>query len=142
MERMNAFIDSTYHAFVKDVSDARKIPMTKMPDVAKGRVFSGAQAKEIGLVDQLGGYDVALAELRKKLNLTPDDQMSIEIFPAPQSPVEKALKILKGFGMESAMVSAELERWHNVIGVFGPMWNAATASGPVSARVQILPVIK
>jgi len=140
LERMNAFLDSTYHVFVKDVSDGRKIPMDKMPDVAKGRVFTGAQAKKIGLVDQLGGYDVALAELRKKLELKPDDVLSVEVFPAPLSPAEKVMKILKGVGIEGAMIRSALGQWRMAATIMAPFLDA-TEQKPVSARI-VLPVIR
>ena len=141
-ERMNAFIDETYHAFVRDVSVARKIPLAKMPEIAKGRVFTGAQAQKLGLVDQLGGYDVTLAALRKNLNLNADDVVAVEVFPAPLTPAEKILKILKGIGVESAMVRTALGQWHNLAAVMGPAWGAMNGFSPVAARAPMLPGIR
>ena len=66
--------------------------MNKMPNVAKGRVFTGAQAAKLGLVDALGGYDITFAAVRKKLNLTPDDMISIELFPPPTSPASPPVR--------------------------------------------------
>jgi protease-4 len=131
LARMNAFIDETYHTFVQSVSDARKIPMEKMPDVAKGRVFTGAQAQQIGLVDQLGGYDVALAALRKKLDLKPDDVVSVELFPAPMSTAEKIFKVVKNIGIESLAIHAMFGQWQQVQTVLGPFLNEAVAARPV-----------
>jgi protease-4 len=141
-ERMNAFIDETYHTFVKDVSDARKIPLAKMADVAKGRVFTGAQALKLGLVDQLGGYDVTLAELRKKLDLKPDDLLSIEMFPPPLSPAEKLFKLLKNIGVESAMVRVALGQWHAMSTVLDPIWSGLGNTSPVAARAPIFPILR
>ncbi|MDX2028467.1 MAG: signal peptide peptidase SppA [Alphaproteobacteria bacterium] len=134
--RMNALLDETYRTFVKNVSDARKIPMDKMPAIAKGRVWTGAQAVKIGLVDELGGYDVALKALRKKLNLDEKEPILFETFPAPLTPAEKALKLLKGFGIESAMIRAALSQWQVVQVSLGPLWSrAAGFDRPVMARM-------
>jgi len=135
-ERVNALLDQTYHAFVKNVSEARKIPMEKMPDIAKGRVWTGEQAIPIGLVDQLGGYDVTLGALRKKLNLSETDMMSLELFPPPETPVERVMKLLKGFGIESAMIRSALIQWQGMQTAFSPVWSdMAGFNKPVSARM-------
>ncbi|MGE3623339.1 MAG: signal peptide peptidase SppA [Bdellovibrionales bacterium] len=121
-ERMTVFIDDTYRSFVEGVSKAREIPMEKMPSVAKGRVFTGAQAVKLGLVDQLGGYAVTLAELRKKLELAPDDVVEVQIFPAPLTPAEKVLRILKGIGLEGAMLRSSLAELRGVMAALRPLW--------------------
>ena len=81
---------------------ARKIPMEKMPDIAKGRVWTGEQAVDIGLVDELGGYREALKSVRKTLKLEDKDMLSLEEFPAQPNPAERLLKLLKHLGAESA----------------------------------------
>ena len=101
-ERMNVLLDSSYRAFTEKVAEARHIPLAKMPDIAKGRVWTGAQAVQIGLVDELGGFGTAVAALRKKLNLTETDQIAIETYPPPETPVERVMKLLKGLGLEEA----------------------------------------
>jgi hypothetical protein len=82
---------------------------------------------------------VTLATLRKKLNLKPKDVLSIELFPAPLTPTEKVLKLLKGFGAESAMVRVALGQWHNLTLVMGPMLNGMDGFSPVAARAPVLP---
>ncbi len=126
--RMNALLDETYQDFLKGVSDSRRIPIEKMPDLAKGRVWTGAQAQKLGLVDDLGGYDATFAAVRKKLDLEADDQIAIELLPPPITPAEKLLKLLKNFGVESAWsgkIAAELRGFEAVIapllGVQGPV---------------------
>ncbi len=49
-------IDDTYGGFIARVADGRHMPFDKVRDIAKGRVWTGAQAKELGLVDQVGGF--------------------------------------------------------------------------------------
>jgi protease-4 len=134
-ERVNALLDQTYHAFVKNVSDARKIPMEKMPDVAKGRVWTGAQGVKMGLIDELGGYDVTLGALRKKLNIGPDDLVSLEVFPPPETPVERVMKLLKGLGVESAMVRTALVQFQGLQTALGVSNLDVVSRGAVSARI-------
>jgi len=120
-DRMNAFLDETYHDFVTDVSDSRKIPMAKMSSVAKGRVFTGEQALKIGLVDELGGYQETLMAVKKKLNLEPDDVVSLVQFPAPVSVSDRVLKLLKNIGVESSLVRSALGQWQSVQASVGPL---------------------
>jgi protease-4 len=101
-ERVNAMLDNTYRAFTRNVAEARHIAPEKMPDIAKGRVWTGAQAAKIGLVDELGGFGSAMGAIRKKLGLTGDDAVALEIFPPPETPVERILKLFKTFGVEEA----------------------------------------
>lgn len=125
LERMNTFLDETYKDFVTDVATARKIPIEKMPEIAKGRVFTGAQAVKAGLVDELGGYDITLAAVRKKLNLTPEDVLALEQFPAPLTPAERVIKILKGIGIEGAMLRSSLAQWQNMQALLRPIMGEA-----------------
>lgn len=101
-ERMNALLDNTYRAFTQNVATARHIPVEKMPDIAKGRVWTGEQALKVGLVDELGGMGTALTSIRTKLNLAENDQIAIEVFPPPETPIEKVMKLMKTFGLEEA----------------------------------------
>ncbi|MEQ8453589.1 MAG: signal peptide peptidase SppA [Sandaracinaceae bacterium] len=60
-------IDSFYRTFVRLVADGRGKGFDEIEPVARGRVWSGLDAKARGLVDALGGLDVALDEVRKRL---------------------------------------------------------------------------
>lgn len=134
-ERVNALLDQTYRAFIKNVSEARKISMEKMPDVAKGRVWTGAQALNIGLVDELGGYDVAMAAVRKKINLGATDVIALDVYPRPETPVERVLKLLKGLGVESAMVRSLFSQWQDIQAVSGISANDFAGYHSMSARM-------
>jgi protease IV len=132
--RLDALVDDSYHAFVSNVSAARKIPLETMPSVAKGRVFTGAQASKNGLVDELGGYDVTLAAVRKKLNLTADDQMTLQEFPAPETPTEKIMALFKKMGVDSVFFGQAMSGWHNLQARIDPALIDAVNVQPVMAR--------
>ena len=100
--RINALLDDTYNTFREKVSAARKIPMEKMPQVSKGRVFTGEQAVKLGLVDELGGLRAAVDYAKKELGLQPDDLIALRRLPKQTSPAEKLQEIIKDiFNLEA-----------------------------------------
>ena len=54
-------VDRIYNLFLNKVAQGRKLPEQKVAEIAQGRVWSGTAAKEIGLVDEIGGLDTAIA---------------------------------------------------------------------------------
>jgi len=70
-EYLQNILDDSYEQFIQAVSQGRNIPLEKMPTVAEGRVYTGRQAKEIGLVDDIGNIYKAI-ELGKKLAGLPE----------------------------------------------------------------------
>lgn len=62
-------VDKTYGLFVSKVADYRHLPVAKVKEIARGRVWSGKEAIKIGLVDRLGGLESAIAYAAKKANL-------------------------------------------------------------------------
>ena len=65
------FIDRTYGVFLDRVARARKMPVDAVKEIGGGRVWTGSQAMERGLVDELGGVDRALAKARELAGLHP-----------------------------------------------------------------------
>ena len=68
---MQEFVENLYGEFLKRVAASRKIKVEAVAPIAGGRVWSGAQARKLGLVDELGGLDDAAAALAKEANLKP-----------------------------------------------------------------------
>ncbi len=62
LNMLQAYINRGYELFCKRVSDDRKIPLARVKEIAQGRVWTGKDAKSIGLVDQLGGMPEAMAK--------------------------------------------------------------------------------
>jgi protease IV len=84
-DKLRAGIDESYHDFVTKVANARHRPYSEIDPVAQGRVWLGSQAKDHGLVDQLGGLDAAVDAIKKKANLGPAEQVSIVVYPGRRS---------------------------------------------------------
>ena len=82
LKYLQSVIDDTFDQFVDDVVANRPITREKLLPVADGRVITGRQAKNLGLVDTLGGFDDAKAFLAKKAGLGAD-------YPTRQEPKQK-----------------------------------------------------
>jgi protease-4 len=57
---LQSLVDDVYQQFVAAVAEGRKIPAEQVRKLADGRIYSGRQARELGLVDELGDFDAAL----------------------------------------------------------------------------------
>ena len=74
-----------YEDFTTRVAEGRNLPLEKVLDIAKGRVWTGAQAAEIGLVDKQGGILTAI-DLAKELGgIDADSKVRLKIFPRPKT---------------------------------------------------------
>jgi protease-4 len=99
--KLEAGLDAIYNDFTAKVAEGRRMPLEKIREVAKGRVWTGADAKERGLVDRLGGFRAALEEAKKLAGLKPGDKVTLRRFPKPLSPAEA---LAKAFGTSTSMV--------------------------------------
>ncbi len=80
-ERFQAWLDRVYVDFTSKVADGRKLPKEKVLEIAKGRIWSGQDAKNLGLVDELGGYDTALKLAKKAAGVPEGEDVKIVVYP-------------------------------------------------------------
>ena len=97
--RLEAFLDETYKGFKDRVASGRHMTQEEVEDVAKGRVWSGEDAKAHGLVDELGGRAVALRLAKEAVRLAPDAAVKLTVFPHEKEAFEIVFDRL--FGKES-----------------------------------------
>jgi protease-4 len=88
-------IDSSYDQFVQAVAQGRNLPEEKVRSFADGRIFTGQQALELGMVDRLGSEEDARCWLAELVGLDPDRVQTINI-EEPKKPVWQ--KVLSGQG--------------------------------------------
>ena len=86
-------IEATYETFLDRVAQGRGITMAQADSVAQGRVWSGVDAKRLGLVDELGGLDEAIEAAAKMVGL---DNYGIRKLPKYKSDFEKLMEDLGG----------------------------------------------
>jgi protease-4 len=70
IKKLTAYIEEFYAVFTKRVADGRKLPIEKVLKIAEGRVWSGIEAQKLGLVDQLGTINDAVAKAAELAELT------------------------------------------------------------------------
>ncbi len=107
-ERMQVSLDRIYDDFVAKVADGRGIPPEQVEKIARGRIWTGQSALELGLVDVLGGYPTALAEVRDVLGLAEDTNLRLKAYPRPRSTLELLLDRLPGVGTDTAGLLARV----------------------------------
>ncbi len=94
--RFNAWLDRIYEDFTSKVADGRRLPKEKVLEIAKGRVWTGEDAKEIGLVDELGGYATALKLAKAAAKIPADEKVKVTVFPRERNPFETLAARLSG----------------------------------------------
>src|SRR5271169_318654 len=104
--RLEAFLDATYQGFKDHVAAGRHLTPDAVEAVAKGRVWSGEEAKARGLVDALGGYETALGIARDTAHIPADEPIELIVFPREKEAFEIVFDRLFGKEAEGEPCSA------------------------------------
>ncbi len=83
-EKLGEIMSAFYGDFVKKVADGRGMDFKRAEQLARGRVWTGKQAKEIGLIDELGGIREAIRIAKKEAGVPEDVSLAIRFFPKPR----------------------------------------------------------
>jgi protease-4 len=83
--RMVENMQATYDTFVEKAAQGRNTTPEKIDQIGQGRVWTGRQAKEIGLVDELGGLDRAIALAKQRAKIAQDAEVELVIYPPKKS---------------------------------------------------------
>ena len=86
--QFSSWMDHIYAGFVSRVAVGRHLSTDRVQEIAKGRVWTGVQAKSLGLVDRLGGFYDAVSEAKRLAGLPKDGGASLKLFPGHTSPFE------------------------------------------------------
>ena len=81
MESMQAFYDQ----FVEKAAEARHTSPEKIDQIAQGRVWTGQQARQVGLVDQLGGLQAAVAVAKQRARIPAEQEVELVVYPPRRS---------------------------------------------------------
>ena len=82
--KLQTTLDHVYEVFKQRVAEGRSLSLDRVEQLARGRIWSGADAHERGLVDELGGMDRAVALAREAAGLKPDAPVKLVPFPGPR----------------------------------------------------------
>ncbi len=107
-ERFQAFLDRIYEDFMEGVAEGRGMTVQEVQEVAGGRVWSGRDAADAGLIDRLGGFGVALDEIRELLDLEPGTELDVALYPEERTLFQLLLEEGRGMGASSTGPVGEL----------------------------------
>lgn len=100
-EEMRSF----YQGFISKVAAARKLPVERVDQLGQGRVWTGAQARQHGLVDALGGLDRAIALAKERAGIAADTEVELVTYPPRRTLADLLIEQLSGSG-DSTSVDA------------------------------------
>jgi len=95
LEAINESVSDIYDAFTQRVAEGRNMSRERVEELARGRVWTGADALENGLIDEIGDLDYAVAKAAELANLDRDDVRRVAL-PEAQDPFEAFMEDLTG----------------------------------------------
>ncbi|WP_344217525.1 signal peptide peptidase SppA [Nonomuraea bangladeshensis] len=128
-ERVNAWLDRIYDDFVGKVASSRDLSRERTHELARGRVWTGADARANGLVDELGGLEDALALARKRAGLS--ESAPVRMYPR-LNPLERLRGPDSSEDKSAALARMRLDAW-------GPLARLSAELGLPAAGPLILP---
>jgi protease-4 len=84
-KKLGELMQATYDGFVEKAAAGRNMTPERIDAVAQGRVWTGKQAKELGLVDELGGLDRALALAKERAKIPATSGVELVVYPPRKS---------------------------------------------------------
>jgi protease IV len=103
-------MQATYDAFVEKAASGRQMTPERIDAIAQGRVWTGKQAKDLGLVDELGGLQRALALARARAKIAEGSEVELVIYPQRTSIYQL---VQAPFGAESSGILGALMGWRD-----------------------------
>ncbi len=136
-ETFRRLIEHTYQSFLQRVSAGREMTVPAVDAVARGRVWTGAAARERGLVDGMGGLEAALATAKGLAGIDPDAVVRLHVYPGEPSFLERLQEAMQlqmvpartdatGTGLGSPLVAARARELLRLV----PGARAALEAGP------------
>jgi len=99
-------LEDIYEDFTNRVAEGRDIPLERVKEIAKGRVWTGTQAKEIGLVDELGGIMKAIEVAKEMAEIDADAKINLKRFPRAKTTSEQLEDLFGGSAQMSESLAA------------------------------------
>ena len=84
-QMVESWMETIYDTFVQKAADGRSQTYQELEPKARGRIYTGVQAREIGLVDELGGLPEAMDQMKQVLGLEEDEDIELVLYPRPKS---------------------------------------------------------
>jgi protease-4 len=101
-QRLEASLDRIYADFTTKVAEGRRLPKEKVLQIAKGRVWTGEDAKNLGLVDELGGFQAAIAAAKRAAKIPATEDINLRTFPPRKTLFQAVMERLTGDESDSS----------------------------------------
>ena len=121
-ERVEKMMKTIYKDFVSKAAAGRDKPFDEIDEIAQGRVWTGKQAKALGLVDELGGLDTALSIAKEQAGFVDDDDVNLIVLPKQKPFLEELLERMVEDTEGSIQLPLELTTNHPILSMFGNRW--------------------
>ncbi len=121
-QRINTWLDAVYRDFTEKVASGRRMPVDRVDQVARGRVWTGADAAGNGLVDELGGLQAAAEIARRRAGLPAD--APLRVYPK-LTPLDQLRPPESSESRPAAAAALEL----GFADAWGPAWRLAARAG-------------
>lgn len=131
---MQAMVEKGYDLFISRVADGRGISKDSVDAIGQGRVWTGEQALEIGLVDQLGNLKDAIAEAAQLAEL---EKYSVDTYPAPANFLEQLMN-QKQESYYDAHLKARLGEFYPMLGTMKTLMETQRIDQCIYARVPFM----
>jgi protease IV len=128
-ERFEAYLDRIYDDFTQKVAQGRRLPRERVLEIARGRIWSGEDAKGLGLIDELGGLETAVRLARQEAKIPASESIRLVPFPRPKSFFEALRGLFFREGEEETIADARAELLRSVTGAFAPIVRRLAALG-------------
>ncbi len=83
--KVQASMQAFYDQFVEKVADARHTSPEKIDQIAQGRVWTGQQARQVGLIDELGGLQAAVSVAKQRARIPAEEEVQLVVYPPRRS---------------------------------------------------------
>jgi protease-4 len=126
-EVIKNMMEDVYTQFTTKAAEGRRMPLEKLRELAGGRIYSGRQAKDVGLVDDLGTLHDAIAEAKQLAGLEKDAEVRIKVLPSPTNffeqlfgdmAAEKEVRVSKDLEVVAPEMMELARRAHRLRAVF------------------------
>lgn len=94
--RFQSWLDRVYTDFTSKVALGRRLPPARVQEIAKGRIWTGEDAKQLGLVDELGGLHTALRLAKEAAGIPETEDVELRQFPLKKGPTKQLFEKLTG----------------------------------------------
>jgi protease IV len=142
--RLQSFVDDVYDRFLAHVAASRQKTKEQVDAIAGGRVWSGQQAVELGLVDAIGGLDAALAMVKQRAKVA--DDVEVTHVPEPKNFADSLFSSLfeaqARLGGDATVLRGVLAQCGHLPEVVGILHRALTSDGRMEIQALLPPGLR